>query len=514
VHATTNVARAFETMHDRDIVIGDVNSNNVVIHRTSKTRFIDCDSVQIRRDGRLFRCNVGVPDYQPPELQSVDLTTAERLPEHDRFGLAVMIFQLLFVGKHPFAGVVPAGVAADATLGGNIAARRFFYAPDAARAGLRPPPGSLALSALPEAIAALFMRAFLGAPADRPTAAAWREALRALESTTAPCERSRRHRYVRDVACPWCELERSGLFYFAPHADDPVLADDSAWERFPDAEVERVWQRIAAIRPAPAGPDPVGAPERTPLRHAVRAAAAAAARLAGDARTRAIVADRRARLAAARATYQTNHARWRALASHEPFLAERARLEALRDALLGQRAAREAEIALARRAQYQLDAATFLAQFPIPRVPQVPGSLVTPSGPTTGLENRQHRELARYGITNASHVTVDALRAVPHLRSWRFDVLMEWRMALDARFAALPVRDLEPRVRRTIDLRYTQARDEAAATFTAGVAALRDLAGALDRERAELEARLPGDAAAFRRARAAAAVAPFDPPAN
>ena len=80
VHAALNVARAFEAMHERDIVVGDVNSNNVVIHHTSKTRFIDCDSFQIRRDGRLFRCTVGVPEYQPPELQAADLAETERLP--------------------------------------------------------------------------------------------------------------------------------------------------------------------------------------------------------------------------------------------------------------------------------------------------------------------------------------------------------------------------------------------------------------------------------------------------
>ena len=30
-----------------------------------------------------------------------------RTPEHDRFGLAVLVFQLLFMGRHPFAGRHP-----------------------------------------------------------------------------------------------------------------------------------------------------------------------------------------------------------------------------------------------------------------------------------------------------------------------------------------------------------------------------------------------------------------------
>ncbi|NJM53317.1 MAG: hypothetical protein HC846_07920, partial [Blastocatellia bacterium] len=39
-----------------------------------------------------------------PELQGIDLSEVEREKKHDNFGLAVIIFQLLFLGRHPFAG--------------------------------------------------------------------------------------------------------------------------------------------------------------------------------------------------------------------------------------------------------------------------------------------------------------------------------------------------------------------------------------------------------------------------
>jgi DNA-binding helix-hairpin-helix protein with protein kinase domain len=510
VHAALNVARAFEAMHDRDIVVGDVNSNNVVIHRNAKTRFIDCDSFQIRRNGQLFRCTVGVPEYQPPELQAADLGDAERLPQHDRFGLAVMVFQLLFVGKHPFAGILPPHLMGDATIGANVAARHFFYGPDAAAAGLRPPPGSLALTALPDAIEALFHRAFLGEPAGRPTATEWREALRALESTTVACERSRRHRYVRDVACPWCALERTGLFYFAPRPEQAPPVDDTAWERFSDADVERVWREIAAVPPPPPLRDPVDPrPRRAASVLGLLAMPLAALALARRPELRAMQHERRSQLAALQTAFRARTARFRALAAGTPFADEVARLAAVRDAVLAQRVDRTRELALAHNAQYQRDAATFLAQFPIPRVPQVPGSLVTPSGPTTGIENRQMRELAMYGITNAAHVTVPNLRAVPHLRSWRFDVLMEWRRALDAQFAARPVRELDYTVRRTIEVRYARARDQARAELLAGAQRLRRLAADLTAEGDELTAALPGEAAALWRAYDEANVSPL-----
>jgi hypothetical protein len=512
VHAALNVARAFEAMHERDIVVGDVNSNNLVIHANSKTRFIDCDSFQIRRAGTLYPCAVGVPEYQPPELQAADLATIERLPHHDAFGLAVMVFQLLFVGKHPFAGILPPHLTGDATIGANVAAGHYFYGPNAACAGLRPPPGSLALSALPDAIAALFERAFLGDPAGRPSATEWRVALRELESMTAACERSRRHRYVRDVPCPWCELERAGLYYFAPRPEEAPAVDESAWLRFPDSEVERAWREIAAIVPPAPPHDPVGTPPRTPLRAALTGAIAApvsAIALARRPDLRARLHARRARLEQLQNAFRARYARWREIAQGRPFAAELARLAAVRTELLAQHADRARELALALDAQRRLDAATFLAQHPIPRVPQVPGSLVTPSGPTTGIENRQMRELARYGITNATHCTLANLRAVPHLRSWRIDVLVEWRTALDAKFAALPKRELDYRVRHGIEVRYARNRDTLRTELLAGAERLRELVRNLERELAELTDHLPGEAAALWQAHADAAESPL-----
>lgn len=53
----------------------------------------------------VFHCDVGVPLWTPPELQGRDFRGLTRTKNHDRFGLAVLMFQLLFMGRHPFAGV-------------------------------------------------------------------------------------------------------------------------------------------------------------------------------------------------------------------------------------------------------------------------------------------------------------------------------------------------------------------------------------------------------------------------
>ena len=67
---------------------------------------MDTDSFQVRdpQNGVIYRCHVGTPEYTPSELQGRDFASVDRAPEHDLFGLAVLIFQLLMEGTHPFAG--------------------------------------------------------------------------------------------------------------------------------------------------------------------------------------------------------------------------------------------------------------------------------------------------------------------------------------------------------------------------------------------------------------------------
>jgi DNA-binding helix-hairpin-helix protein with protein kinase domain len=65
IHTARNLARAFAVLHERNVVIGDVNSNNIVVCGDSTARLIDCDSFQFPANGKVFRCNVGVPDYRP-----------------------------------------------------------------------------------------------------------------------------------------------------------------------------------------------------------------------------------------------------------------------------------------------------------------------------------------------------------------------------------------------------------------------------------------------------------------
>jgi DNA-binding helix-hairpin-helix protein with protein kinase domain len=210
-HVAMNCAAAFQTVHEHGQIIGDVNQSGVMVSDRGTTQLIDCDSFQIRSGGRLFYCTVGVPQYTPPELQGRAFRGIERTREHDAFGLALLIFHLLFMGRHPFAGRFNGS--GDMPIERAISEGRFAFGSHAPGRGMAQPPFSLSLTALPPAIASLFERAFArpvpGIP--RPAAAEWYAALQTLKSELTVCANDRGHRYVKTLrVCPWCEIMEAG----------------------------------------------------------------------------------------------------------------------------------------------------------------------------------------------------------------------------------------------------------------------------------------------------------------
>ena len=99
-----NIARAMAFAHSADCIVGDINHSGVLVSSDATVTLIDANSFQISRNGKTYFCEVGVPEFTPPELQGVKLNTVIRTENHDGFGLAVVIFCLLFMGRHPFCG--------------------------------------------------------------------------------------------------------------------------------------------------------------------------------------------------------------------------------------------------------------------------------------------------------------------------------------------------------------------------------------------------------------------------
>ena len=106
LYVARNVAASFEAVHSHGHVLGDVNQNSFMVGRDSKVVLIDSDSFQVDARGTLHLCEVGVSHFTPPELQSLrSFAGFTRTASHDNFGLALLIFHVLFGGRHPFSGV-------------------------------------------------------------------------------------------------------------------------------------------------------------------------------------------------------------------------------------------------------------------------------------------------------------------------------------------------------------------------------------------------------------------------
>jgi DNA-binding helix-hairpin-helix protein with protein kinase domain len=212
VHAAMNCAAAFDAIHGQSHVIGDVNQGNVLVSPRGTVFLIDCDSFQVHADGRLFLCDVGVPQYTPPELQGQGFRGLARTVNHDRFGLAVLIFHLLFMGRHPFAGRF-AGPG-DMPIEQAIAEYRYAFSGDAAALYMAPPPQTLPIDQIAPQVAPLFERAFdRGSehPDARPTAEEWHNVLAGMLKQLQACQVDRGHKFAAGLtACPWCRLMTDG----------------------------------------------------------------------------------------------------------------------------------------------------------------------------------------------------------------------------------------------------------------------------------------------------------------
>ena len=213
IHSAINLAKAVYTVHAQHLVIGDVNHGNFVVLPDGIVKLIDCDSYHFEFEGEIYPCEVGMTTHIPPELQGKSLRGVTRLSSHDEFGLAVIIFQLLFLGRHPFSGNYIGSE--DKTLEDSIKEKLFAYGPGAAARMVRQPPGTLPLDAVSEPVAGLFERAFLTED-QRPSATEWIDALTVLSKDLTRCTQNVGHHYLASLAkCPWCEIEvQTGISLF------------------------------------------------------------------------------------------------------------------------------------------------------------------------------------------------------------------------------------------------------------------------------------------------------------
>jgi hypothetical protein len=137
LHATCNVARPFAAVEQAGFLMADVNHGNILVRGNGTLVAVDCDFFQVG-DGLLYPCRVGTELFPPPELIGQNLGAVTRTPNHTAFGMAVLLFHLLFVGRHPFAGRFHG--AGEMPIERAIAESRFAYARESKRTQMTQPP--------------------------------------------------------------------------------------------------------------------------------------------------------------------------------------------------------------------------------------------------------------------------------------------------------------------------------------------------------------------------------------
>jgi DNA-binding helix-hairpin-helix protein with protein kinase domain len=208
-----NVADVVDRMHRAGLVVGDLSERNIVVSvATGHPTFLDCDSMGFTApDGHHFEARMQTPGFTAPERAAGPAGLAS-----DKFALAVLVYQLLTEGHHPFEGQSydrDGWTVQDNIDGGNcylIDPGRF------ATAGYPARPGAFILPrhwvdpvVLPHRVAEMARTAFgvgLRRPTSRPSAKDWWLALEDASRHVNTCPQVPGHSYAEHLrACPWCE---------------------------------------------------------------------------------------------------------------------------------------------------------------------------------------------------------------------------------------------------------------------------------------------------------------------
>ena len=223
VSTACNLAIMVNYLHQQDIVIGDMNANNIMVQSESLVTLIDADSFTVKdRTGKVFKCMVGLPETEPPEIQGRDMSKDRNqfTVYSDRFALSIHIWNLLCNNFHPFNVPRPITGNNSTSGGANIQVDNIVkgYCPYMSGNRQDLPRGAPNPKMLPNDIMNLFRRVFLyneitaSRPEtryNRPSAAEWIEALQKLlyHTPLSWCHEDNSHIYPSAYGgiCPWCE---------------------------------------------------------------------------------------------------------------------------------------------------------------------------------------------------------------------------------------------------------------------------------------------------------------------
>ncbi len=99
VQLCITILKKLKYLHDRNIILGDINPNNILVVSPNEIYFVDTDSYQIEG----YPCPVGTINYTAPEIQRKKFDTFLRTMGNEQFAVATLLFMIMLPGKPPYS---------------------------------------------------------------------------------------------------------------------------------------------------------------------------------------------------------------------------------------------------------------------------------------------------------------------------------------------------------------------------------------------------------------------------
>jgi serine/threonine protein kinase len=93
------ILRKIKYLHDRNVILGDINPANILVVSPTEVYFVDTDSYQIEG----YPCPVGTINYTAQELQRKEYSEFLRTMGNEYFAVATLLFMIMLPGKPPYA---------------------------------------------------------------------------------------------------------------------------------------------------------------------------------------------------------------------------------------------------------------------------------------------------------------------------------------------------------------------------------------------------------------------------
>lgn len=88
VQLCITILKKFKYLHDRNIILGNINPNNILVVSPTQVYFVDTDSYQIEG----YPCPVGTINFTEPEIQKKKFDTFLRTMGNEQFAVATLLF--------------------------------------------------------------------------------------------------------------------------------------------------------------------------------------------------------------------------------------------------------------------------------------------------------------------------------------------------------------------------------------------------------------------------------------